>query len=106
MRNVSNAARRTHDRTGGQVYFPASQDIAGHGSGGRTSRPTNGEWAALLVASGPGPLLGKNSGGATATHGVLRCAIDCRVSSPEDWIFKPPYSDLTSDNSSLRFETM
>src|SRR6184192_3914666 len=71
MRNVSNAARRTHDRTGGQVYFPASQDIAGQGSGGRTSRPTNGEWAALLVASGPGPLLGKNSGGATATHGGL-----------------------------------
>src|SRR5437763_1792547 len=32
--NVSNAARRTHDRTGGQVYFPASQDTAGHGSGG------------------------------------------------------------------------
>src|SRR5205814_9615581 len=69
--NVSNAARRTHDRTGGQVYFPASQDIAGHGSGGRTSRPANCEWAALLVATGPGPLLGKNGGGATATHGVL-----------------------------------
>src|SRR5207244_13491854 len=65
--NVSNAARRTHDRTGGQVYFPASQDIAG----GRTSRPANCEWAALLVATGPGPLLGKNGGGATATHGVL-----------------------------------
>src|SRR5436853_388858 len=69
--NVSNAARRTHDRTGGQVYFPASQDIAGHGSGGRTSRPANCEWAALLVATGPGPLLGKNGGEATATHGVL-----------------------------------
>src|SRR3989440_1818738 len=69
--NVSNAARRSHDRTGGQVYFPASQDIAGHGSGGRTSRPANCEWAALLVATGPGPLLGKNGGGATATHGVL-----------------------------------
>src|SRR5213078_1960924 len=69
--NVSNTARRTHDRTGGQVYFPASQDIAGHGSGGRTSRPANCEWAALLVATGPGPLLGKNGGGATATHGVL-----------------------------------
>src|SRR6266480_2083426 len=69
--NVSSAARRTHDRTGGQVYFPASQDIAGHGSGGRSSRPANCEWAALLVATGPGPLLGKNGGGATATHGVL-----------------------------------
>src|SRR5438270_11988288 len=69
--NVSNAARRSHDRTGGQVYFPASQDIAGHGSGGRTSRPANCEWAALLVASGTGPLLGKNGGEATATHGVL-----------------------------------
>src|SRR5256885_10025134 len=69
--NVSNAAGRTHDRTGGQVYIPASQDIAGHGSGGRTSRPANCEWAALLVATGPGPLLGKNGGGATATHGVL-----------------------------------
>src|SRR5216110_2383046 len=69
--NVSNAARRTHDRTGGQVYFPASQDIAGHGSGGRTSRPANCEWAALLVATGPGALLGKNGGGATAKHGVL-----------------------------------
>src|SRR2546423_8364158 len=69
--NVSNAARRTHDRTGGQVYFPASQDIAGHGSGGRTSRPANCEWAALLVATGPGPLLGKNGGGATATHRVV-----------------------------------
>src|SRR2546421_5115621 len=69
--NVSNAARRSHDRTGGQVYFPASQDIAGHGSGGRSSRPANCEWAALLVATGPGPLLGKNGGGATATHGVL-----------------------------------
>src|SRR5256885_15800134 len=69
--NVSSAARRTHDRTGGQVYFPASQDIAGHGSGGRTSRPANCEWAALLVATGPGPLLGKNGGEATATHGVL-----------------------------------
>src|SRR2546429_9739879 len=67
--NVSSAARRTHDRTGGQVYFPASQDIAGHGSGGRTSRPANCEWAALLVATGPGPLLGKNGGGADATHG-------------------------------------
>src|SRR5256885_3510770 len=69
--NVSNAARRSHDRTGGQVYFPASQDIAGHGSGGRSSRPANCEWAALLVATGPGPLLGKNGGGATATHRVL-----------------------------------
>src|SRR5256885_8023328 len=69
--NVSNAAGRTHDRTGGQVYFPASQDIAGHGSGGRTSRPANCGWAALRVATGPGPLLGKNGGGATATHGVL-----------------------------------
>src|SRR5213595_3075294 len=39
--------------------------------GGRTSRPANCEWAALLVATGPGPLLGKNGGGATATHGVL-----------------------------------
>src|SRR2546430_11289926 len=68
--NVSNAARRSHDRTGGQVYFPASQDIAGHGSGGRSSRPANCEWAALLVATGPGPLLGKNGGGATPTHGV------------------------------------
>src|SRR5256885_15116574 len=67
--NVSNAARRSHDRTGGQVYFPASQDIAGHGSGGRSSRPANCEWAALLVATGPGPLLGKNGGGGTATHG-------------------------------------
>src|SRR2546421_207952 len=69
--NVSNAARRTHDRTGGQVYFPASQDIAGHGSGGRSSRPANCEWAALLVATGPGPLLGKNGGGATATRVLL-----------------------------------
>src|SRR5256885_4261629 len=69
--NVSNAAGRTHDRTGGQVYIPASQDIAGHGSGGRTSRPANCEWAALLVATGPGPLLGKNGGGATPTHGVV-----------------------------------
>src|SRR5256886_17077728 len=69
--NVSNAARRSHDRTGGQVYFPASQDIAGHGSGGRSSRPANCEWAALLVATGPGPLLGKNGGGAAATHGGL-----------------------------------
>src|SRR2546430_7403903 len=66
--NVSNAARRSHDRTGGQVYFPASQDIAGHGSGGRSSRPANCEWAALLVATGPGPLLGKNGGGGTPTH--------------------------------------
>src|SRR2546421_8316431 len=69
--NVSNAARRSHDRTGGQVYFPASQDIAGHGSGGRSSRPANCEWAALLVATGPGPLLGKNGGGATATRVVF-----------------------------------
>src|SRR5437762_14353237 len=68
--NVSSAARRTHDRASGQVYFPAAQDTAGHGSGGRTSRPANCEWAALLVATGPGPLLGKNGGGAAATHGV------------------------------------
>src|SRR5438309_11982379 len=69
--NVSNAARRTHDGTGGQVYFPASQDIAGHGSGGRTSRPANCEWAALRGATGPGPLRGKNGGEPTETHGVL-----------------------------------
>src|SRR5436853_7402616 len=68
---VSRLPRRTHDLTAGTVYFPASQDIAGHGSGGRTSRPANCEWAALLVATGPGPLLGKNGGEATATHGVL-----------------------------------
>ena len=68
--NVSNAARRTHDRAGGQVYFPASRDIRGHGSAGRTSGPGNGERAALRVATGPGPLLGNNSRGATATRGV------------------------------------
>ena len=68
---MSDASRRTHDRVGGQVYFPVSQDIRGHGSGGRSSRPAHCEWAALRVANGPGPLPGNNRGGAIATRGVL-----------------------------------
>src|SRR5213082_1918474 len=80
--NVSNAARRTHDRTGGQVYFPASQDIAGHGSGGRTSRPANCEWAALLVATGPGALLGKN-GGERPRSTVCYCRVSSQAQRPD-----------------------
>ena len=32
--HVSSAGQRTHDRAGGQAYFPASQDIRGHGRAG------------------------------------------------------------------------
>jgi hypothetical protein len=43
--------------------------MAGHGSGGPSSRPVNCEWAALRVATGLG--LGNNRGGTTATHAVV-----------------------------------
>jgi len=47
--NVSNAARRTHDRTGGQVYFPASQDIFTHKKDSRMSNPL--QWEVIEVVA-------------------------------------------------------
>jgi hypothetical protein len=62
--NVSNV-RRTPDPPS---IFPGIPDMAGHGSGGRSSRPVNCERAALRFATGPG--LGNNSGGTIATDPV------------------------------------
>src|SRR6266513_3109308 len=74
--NVSNAARRTHDRTGGQVYFPASQDIAGHGSGGRTSRRRTASGRRYWLQPDLDRYLGR-----TAGERPRRTVCYCRVSS-------------------------
>jgi hypothetical protein len=59
------------------VDFSASQLVAGHGSGERTSRPANGAWPALRLRRDLDCYLGR-----TAGERPRRSVCYCRVSSP------------------------